>query len=94
MNDKFSSLPPYPKGPGSELPPSRRDWSTALWVAFAVVLASGAAALSHWVILIGLWLFGLAPDDLQWTLFGYGNYAFLLFVLLVYMCQRSDQQEK
>ena len=39
MSDRLPPLPPYPKGPESELPLVRWDWGEVMWTGFAVVMA-------------------------------------------------------
>src|SRR5205823_5331686 len=89
MNDKLSTLPSYPKGPEPELPPSRTDWGTALWVAVVVLLVSGVAAIFHWFVLPGLGVFAFAPELLSVILVGLALCGFAIFLVFLYAWQRS-----
>ena len=88
MNDKLSTLPPYPKGPEPELPPSRMEWGTALWVAFVVLLIGGFAAIFHWLILPGVGVFAFAPESLTVIIVGLALGGFAIFVVLLFVWQR------
>ena len=94
MNDKLSTLPPYAKGPEPELPPPRTDWGTALWVAAVVLLFGGVAAVVHWFILPGLWVFAFAPELLSVILVGLALCVFALSLVFFFVWQRSERQDR
>ena len=92
MTDKTGSLPPYPAGADPKLPPSRRDWGTALWVIFVALLTGGALAIFFWLILPGLWV--IPTEILSLMLVGLGLCGFAIFVVLLYVWQRSERQDR
>jgi apolipoprotein N-acyltransferase len=93
MSENLSSFRPYPKEPGSELPPPRRDWGAALWIGFALLVAAGLGALLWWLA-PGLWVLALAPDSLLALAGIVAVCALLLLAVLVYAWQRSERQDK
>ena len=94
MNDKMPSLPAYPQGPESELPPPRKEWGTALWVPFFVLLTGVAAAFFYGFFLPGLWVFAFSPGSSAVILVGLGICAFAIFILFLYVWQRSERHDR
>ena len=94
MADDLSDLPSYPKKSEPELPPSRREWGTAIWVTFIVLGTATVAAIVHWLVLPGIGVFAFAPQSLFCILVGLALCGFAMFLVFLYVWQRSERQDK
>jgi hypothetical protein len=93
MSDCLSSFPPYPKGPGSELPPARSDWGAVLWVGFILTAGTGLVTLLRWLA-PGLVVFAFFPGALPVLAGIVAMWGFVLLLGFIYAWVRSERYDR